>query len=192
MTKAERQKKYTLAHPERVKEAKKNWWANHPEYGREYARNWRKNNPERHKETQKKADAKKRLTAKGRLSNNLSKAMRRSLHGAKAGRAWESLVSYTVNELKHHLETLFQEGMSWENYGTVWEIDHKIPVAVFKYDKPEDIDFRICWSLKNLQPLGKRENRSKGARLDNPFQPLRNVQDDEIYANKEENNNVKV
>jgi len=61
--------------------------------------------------------------------------------------------------------------MTWENYGTYWHIDHKIPIAVFNYEKPEDIDFRLCWSLKNLQPLEKIENIKKKDKLEKPFQP---------------------
>ena len=69
------------------------------------------------------------------------------------------------------LEKLFTVGMTWKNYGTVWEIDHKIPVAIFNFEKPEHIDFRLCWNLKNLQPLEKEKNRAKSAKIEEPFQP---------------------
>jgi len=91
--------------------------------------------------------------------------------GLKAGRQWETLVNFTVDQLKQHLEKLFTPEMTWENYGTYWHIDHKIPIAVFNYEKPEDIDFRLCWSLKNLQPLEKIENIKKKDKLEKPFQP---------------------
>ena len=110
-------------------------------------------------------------TEKGRLNSNLRRGILRSLHGEKARRSWESLVDFTIDQLKRHLEKLFKSGMTWENYGTAWEIDHKIPKAVFNFENPEDVDFRICWSLKNLQPLGKSENRKKQAKVDEPFQP---------------------
>jgi hypothetical protein len=61
--------------------------------------------------------------------------------------------------------------MNRENYGLFWEVDHKIPVAAFNFQTPEDPDFKKCWSLKNLQPLGKSENRRKQDRVDKPFQP---------------------
>jgi 5-methylcytosine-specific restriction endonuclease McrA len=50
-------------------------------------------------------------------------------------------------------------------------VDHIIPIAVFNFEKPEDIDFRRCWALKNLQPLESKQNQSKGAKIDRPFQP---------------------
>jgi hypothetical protein len=73
-----------------------------------------------------------------------------------------------------HLEKQFLPGMSWENMGE-WHIDHKIPIAAFNFEKPEDIDFKRCWALKNLQPLWKSENCIKGAKIDKPFQPSLNL-----------------
>jgi hypothetical protein len=68
-----------------------------------------------------------------------------------------------------HLEKLFTPEMSWENYGTYWSIDHKAPVAVFNFEKPTDVEFRLCWSIKNLQPLEKIANIKKGKKVDEEF-----------------------
>ena len=83
---------------------------------------------------------------------------------------WLDVLGYSINELKSHIERLFTVGMSWENYGE-WHIDHKIPVSAFNFSLVEDIDFKRCWSLKNLRPLWARDNLRKSARLDRPFQP---------------------
>jgi hypothetical protein len=60
--------------------------------------------------------------------------------------------------------------MSWDNYGTVWHIDHKIPVSAFNLRCEEDI--KRCWALKNLQPMFADENVMKSDKLDKPFQPM--------------------
>jgi len=91
----------------------------------------------------------------------MSAQLRRNLSGNKCFRRWETFVGYTINELKQHLESKFKTGMSWENIGK-WHIDHIVPISFFKYDKPEDQEFKYCWSLHNLQPLWARENLSKG------------------------------
>jgi hypothetical protein len=133
---------------------------------------WAAAHPEKMRESGRKYNRKLRSTVKGNLSSVISKRMNESLRkGMKAGRHWETLVGYTVDQLKTHLEKLFKPGMTWENYGTAWHIDHKTPVAVFNFEKPEDIDFRICWSIKNLQPLEASINMSKGARIEKPYQP---------------------
>lgn len=106
-----------------------------------------------------------------RLSLNISRRIRQSLsRNSKNGAHWETIVGFTRQDLKGHIESLFGRGMTWENYGE-WHIDHKIPVSAFNFTKPEHEDFKRCWSLKNLQPMWAKENISKGAKLSRPFQP---------------------
>jgi hypothetical protein len=176
---------WNKAHPDKVKNGNKKWRETHKEYvkevhrawsasekKREYDRQWRANNPEKYLAAMNRAAAVRLSTLKGRLSLRAASAIRSSLKpGAKANRHWEELVSFTVDQLKTHLEKQFKPGMTWENYGTYWSIDHKIPVAVHNFERPEDIDFRLCWSLKNLQPMEKLANISKGAKIEEPFQP---------------------
>ena len=45
------------------------------------------------------------------------------------------------------------------------------PFSVFNFEKPEDADFKKAWALKNLRPLWKVANLSKGAKLKKAFQP---------------------
>jgi len=107
---------------------------------------------------------------KFKLKQAVNSSIYKSIKGNRAGRKWECLVGYTVNDLMKHLEKQFKEGMTWENYGE-WQIDHIIPIAVFNFNKVQDIDFKKCWGLKNLQPLWAMENDSKDAKLSQHFQP---------------------
>ncbi|MEY9198709.1 5-methylcytosine-specific restriction endonuclease McrA [Sinorhizobium fredii] len=107
---------------------------------------------------------------KFKLNLSFSSAIRKSLLSGKGGRKWVSLVDYTIDELRAHLERQFLPGMSWENYGE-WHIDHIVPLAAHNYETPEDIDFKRAWALSNLQPLWGADNIRKGAKLDKPFQP---------------------
>lgn len=90
------------------------------------------------------------------------------LRGKKAGRSWKVLVGYTVDELMAHLESRFEPGMTWDNYGRTpdsWSIDHVKPKSRFRYDSTDSEDFRRCWSLENLQPMWWPDNHAKGNRL---------------------------
>lgn len=72
------------------------------------------------------------------------------------------IVGYGAVELKTHIESLFTEGMGWENYGE-WHIDHKIPVSLmtmFGIDDPAIIN-----ALSNLQPMWALDNLVKGNRF---------------------------
>lgn len=98
---------------------------------------------------------------KNRLNRLFSSAISHSLKGTKAGRHWEDLVPYTLEQLRQHIESQFTPPMSWDNYGTYWELDHIIPQNLFNFDSSEDRDFQICWSLANLRPLEKSLNRQR-------------------------------
>ncbi len=58
-----------------------------------------------------------------------------------------------------HLESQFREGMSWDNYGPYWEVDHIIPLAAFDLTSREQ--FLQATHYLNLQPLTGEENRLK-------------------------------
>lgn len=156
-THTERVKKSYIDNKEKINAKSRKWALEHPERMREFIR--------KHK-------AKHRKTINGKLSSNVATNICHSLkRGAKRRQTWESIVGYTVEQLKHHLEKQFVSGMAWENYGTIWHIDHKIPVKVFNFVTPEDLDFKRCWALSNLQPMEAHENRVKHAKIDSPFQP---------------------
>ena len=66
-----------------------------------------------------------------------------------------------IEFFKKHMEDQFKDGMSWENHGEIWHIDHKIPL---KFNKPtlEEVKERLHYT--NCQPLLGVENMRKGNR----------------------------
>ena len=86
----------------------------------------------------------------------------------KNGYSWETLVGYTVLELKSYLESLFVGGMSWNNHGTFWEIDHIVPRSFFNFEISGAI--RACWSFENLMPIEKQANREKSNQISEKFE----------------------
>lgn len=99
-----------------------------------------------------------------RLRRRISNGIWWSLRGDKRGRRWETLVGYTLDDLKRHIERQFSKGMTWENYGA-WHIDHVMPVSAFRITGPDCAELRACWRLSNLRPLWGKENISKGAKV---------------------------
>jgi len=65
--------------------------------------------------------------------------------------------------LMNWLQSKFQPGMNWNNYGPVWEVDHVKPCSNFNLLEEEEQ--RKCFHYTNLQPLFKTENRRKHARV---------------------------
>lgn len=59
--------------------------------------------------------------------------------------------------------------MTWDNFGSVWHIDHVFPCAA--YDLTIEENKRKVFHYTNLQPLFKRENIIKSDKVPNNHQP---------------------
>jgi hypothetical protein len=70
------------------------------------------------------------------------------------------LIGCSVEQLKTHLQSQFQSGMTWENYGQ-WHVDHIKPCVSFNLNDPNQQ--RACFHYSNLQPLWAKDNLSKGS-----------------------------
>jgi len=162
-------KQYRIENREKILEYSKKWIEEHPEYRFQYNQQWCKDNPEYHRQY---IAIKRRIDLKVNINHRISSAIGKSLKGNKIKQHWEDLVGYTLSELKKYLEKTIPKGYTWQDFlkGKL-HIDHKIPVSVFNYTKPEHIDFKRCWALGNLQLLPAKENIKKSNKLTKPFQP---------------------
>lgn len=99
-----------------------------------------------------------------RLQANLRARIHQALKSRKppSSRTMKS-TGCTIQFLKGWLESRWQPGMSWENYGNHgWHVDHVIPCNAFDLSKPEEA--LQCFHYSNLQPLWAKENLKKGYR----------------------------
>jgi hypothetical protein len=94
----------------------------------------------------------------------LTKVLRSRIYYAIKSVNWEGnynredLLGGDINTVKAYIESLFKEGMNWENQGK-WHIDHILPIGVC--DSQEEIIARCHY--KNLQPLWAIDNLKKGS-----------------------------
>lgn len=77
-------------------------------------------------------------------------------------RVFEDYVGLSRHEFMRYIESLFSDGMSWDNYGD-WAIDHIIPFSA--YDPMYASDMTKAFNYRNLRPLWKSENSSKGNQI---------------------------
>ncbi len=160
------QKQWRKKNPEKTKMYSKRNYKKYPNKNKLTHKKWVAKNRERERAIHMKAMKKYRSTTKGRLSSHFTSWISTSLKGNKKGCHWENLVGYTVEQLKSHLEEQFFDGMNWKNYGRKgWHIDHIIPISFFQYNSPADVEFRMCWRLKNLQPLWAKDNLKKNNKI---------------------------
>lgn len=69
------------------------------------------------------------------------------------------LTGCSINNFINHIESLFQYGMSWDNYGKVWEYDHHLPISSFNITKLEDQ--QECFYYINIKPRFKTSDIAK-------------------------------
>lgn len=101
------------------------------------------------------------------LNFKLKDYLRKRLNSAlkanqKSGSAVRNL-GCSIEQFKQYLESKFQPGMTWENYGKYgWHIDHIKPLASFDLTNRDQLLQAVHYT--NLQPLWACDNLSKGCR----------------------------
>lgn len=76
-----------------------------------------------------------------------------------SGSAVYDLCGTDIYFLREWLSEKFKPEMNWDNYGTVWVVDHIVPIRLFNiFDEAE---LKVCWNYRNLMPLLKEDNLKK-------------------------------
>jgi len=108
------------------------------------------------------------------LRQRISRAVRSAIKKQGQSKNKKSILNYlpySIDELKKHLESLWEPWMNWNNYGSAninkrtWQIDHVIPQSALPYDSMEHPNFKKCWALENLKPIEAIENIKKSNKI---------------------------
>jgi hypothetical protein len=97
------------------------------------------------------------------ISERIRSRVRNVLNGKVKSKSTLELLGCTIEQVKERLESKFRDGMSWQNYGSYWHIDHIRPCASFNLENEEEQ--KKCFHYYNLQPLTAKENLIKGAKF---------------------------
>jgi len=160
-------KKWIDKNKEYLGEYHKEWSNNNRDALREYHSTWREDNKEHVNKYKRDYERKRRAEdPKYRLGIRTRTAVWQLLKERNVTKTNKTfaLLGYTIEELMNHLEALFTDGMTWDNYGE-WHVDHKIPMNSFIFESVDDDGFKECWKLDNLQPLWALDNLSKGTKF---------------------------
>lgn len=146
---------YRKRNKEKVNERKNTWYAN-----KEKRREYRKTMSDYHRKYWKERRKRDPIF---RIKNNLRNRLNSIIKGKRS--SLTKLLGCTEEEFKKHLETQFQSGMSWDNYGVGgWHIDHIKPLALF--DLSDSKQIKLACHYTNLQPLWETDNLKKGRNYD--------------------------
>jgi len=95
-----------------------------------------------------------------RFSRNLRKSLSENLKAngwSKKTKTYE-YIGLTKEEFVEHIESQFEKGMSWHNWGfDGWHLDHRLPLSAAKTEE----EAGMLWYYTNLQPMWGNENLAK-------------------------------
>jgi len=155
----EQTRAYKEAHPESVQEWGRKYSQKHKAERAVYKQKWDLKNRAKVSEYRK---TKRINSPTYRIACNLRRRFHHALKGNNKSISVLALIGCSVEELKRYIESQFQSGMSWANYGE-WEIDHIYPCSKFDLSKSEAQ--QKCFHYTNLQPLWERDNLEKGNKI---------------------------
>ncbi len=143
-------------------------------------REWRKNNPEAFLKLQRDYRQRRNALSKRRRAENPTRRLAencrsRICHILKREKITKSqstfkFIGCTAEFFREFLEHQFTEGMTWQNYGIFWNVDHVIPIASFQLHNPDHL--RNAFHYSNCRPLKVEENSEKNDTLPSSHQPL--------------------
>ena len=119
--------------------------------------------------------------------NRREKDINFKLAGKLRSRTWMAFKSQNVRKRKKTFDLLgsshlfFQRwiihqlygNMTIENYGSVWQIDHCLPIASFNL--LDENDMKKCFNWINLRPMYSNENNFKKTKIDHYLYLLQEV-----------------
>jgi len=148
---------------------------NNKDYLKEYFRKYREENKQIIKERRKKhyQENKQKINQKNierknknpniKIAHSLRNRIIKVLNGTSKSKSTVELLGCSIDEFRIFLENKFYNNMSWENYGSVWHIDHIKPCASFDLILQDEQE--KCFHYSNMQPLLAEENLSKGKKI---------------------------
>lgn len=153
-------KAWREANPDKVKTRKQIYKELNKQQISEYNKKYRK---EHRAEINAQNRARKKSDPKYALRVMLAKRTMEVIksRGYKSDTRFNKYVGCTKEVLYNHIEKQFVLGMTWENRGKVWEIDHIIPLT-----RARNLEQMLELAhYTNLQPLFAEDNRKKSDKM---------------------------
>lgn len=152
-------KKYTIKHKDKLKQANQLRKQINPRYFADKAKQYRERNKDVVLSRRRQQDKERRKNdplykLRRTTSNNITSAIIK--RGYKKNSKTELILGCNWMTFKIHIESLFEPGMTWDNYGE-WQIDHKQPCLLAK----NETDVLKLQHYLNLQPIWKQDHFEK-------------------------------
>ena len=152
-------KKYREQNKEKLREISKKWYGNNKEKHSQKVEVYQIKNKKKLDEFRKEYY---QTSLKFNVDYKIAHSIRSRLYEClKLNKNLNSIkyLGCLIQDYKIYLESLFKLGMTWENWGEIWEIDHILPISSFDLTLEENI--HKAFNYKNTQPLFKTSKIAK-------------------------------
>lgn len=157
----ESRKKYYVKNIEKMRTEKKEYYKKHKNEKAIYDIEYRKNNKEKIKQYKINWQRKNKDNIIYKIKRNLRRRIHHVIKNNYKSDTTINLLGCSIEFFIQYIESLFQNGMSWENYGQYgWHIDHIKPCSSFDLSDPEQQ--KLCFHYSNQRPLWWIDNLKKG------------------------------
>jgi len=139
------------------------WRKQNFEYYQSYMKEWRSENQDKVNKSRRKWVVTERSRNKSyrlglKLKNELTRTIRRN--GKYIDESLIKLVGCDYKTFRNHIESLFDNNMTWNNRGRRgWHFDHIRPTVSFDLLNEEQL--KVCFNYRNFQPLWSTRNSAK-------------------------------
>jgi hypothetical protein len=161
--KSEMTNKWKKENPIKLKQSKKisdkKWYQNNKQRKTNTNNRWKENNTEYVKDwfsSYKKE--REKLDPSFKMANKIRNRLWYALKGKNKHCKFDEYTGCSRQDLVIYLESLFEPGMTWDNYGK-WEVDHREPL--FKFDLTDIKQLKDACNYTNLQPIWKEDHKKK-------------------------------
>lgn len=156
-------KKNYLKNIEKMRENKRAYYKSHTLQKSIYDKKYRADNAEKIRKYKKDWEQRNKDNIKIRIKNNLRRRIHHLVKDGYKSDKTEKLIGCSFDYFISYIESLFQEGMNWNNYGHFgWHIDHIRPCSSF--DLTKESEQKECFNYKNMQPLWWQDNLKKSSK----------------------------
>ena len=91
-------------------------------------------------------------------------ALRRYILEKNVSEAYAPYFGIDNENFRKWIALQFSGELSWENFGSLWQFDHIVPVGYFDFNNEDDL--KLCWNFINVRVEKLELNKARGNRID--------------------------
>lgn len=109
-------------------------------------------------------EEKKASNEKTREKKKWQQAFRRYVIDQVANPQYAPYFGLDTKKIRSWFELQFENGLSWENFGTDWQFEHVVPVGYFNFSDEDEL--KLCWNFINLRVVGLKVEENSNHQID--------------------------